>query len=619
MRILVCIKQVPFVDQLKFDLATKRLIREGVGTEINPFDRRAISAAVNLRHQFGGEVIVITMGPPQAREALLEALAMGCDRAVHLLGREFAGADTLATARALAQACHKIGFDLVLCGKYSTDAETAQVPPMLAELLDVPQVTGVTRLEFAEDGKRFTATREVDDGFETIATTTPAVLSAAERLIKPIRVGPQDLEPARQKPLEVWGAADLATEANEFGLAGSPTFVSDIYSIEPTRKRVIRTVDGDVKAVVQDTVRDLLDEGLFETGRSLPQRAIQPRPRARKPGPGSKEQAIWVVAELVEDRIRPVTFELLGRGGELAEAIGGELAAVLIGHHVAPHAKTLAAYGADRVLLADAPALASYSTEGYTTVLAHAIRQHDPYAVLLPSTANGRDLAPRVAARLNIGLTGDCIGLEVDAQQRLVQLKPAFGGNIVAPILTKTRPAMATVRPGMLLSAAPDFSRQAVIEPLATDQVGAVRTQVVSVERSASAGVELDNAAIIVGVGMGIGGPENLRPVQALATTLGAAIGATRRVVDAGWLPRQMQIGLTGRSVAPWLYVALGISGKFNHVVGIQRAGLVLAINNDPKADIFKQCDYGVVGDWAMVVPALVQALRERAMSRRSK
>lgn len=612
MRILVCIKQVPFVDQLKFDLATKRLIREGVGTEINPFDRRAISAAVNLRNQFGGEVIVITMGPPQAREALLEALAMGCDRAVHLLGREFAGADTLATARALAQACRKIGFDLVLCGKYSTDAETAQVPPMLAELLDVPQVTGVTRLEFADDGKHFTATREVDDGFETIAATIPAVLSAAERLIKPIRVGPQDLEPARQKPLETWGAADLATEVSGFGLAGSPTFVSDIYSIEPTRKRVIRTVDGAVKTVVQDTVRDLLDEGLFETGRSLPQRAIRPhRSTGLKPGSGSKERAIWVVAELVEDRIRPVTFELLGRGSELAGVIGGELAAVLIGHNVAPHAKTLAAYGADRVLLADAPALASYSTEGYTTVLANAIRQHDPYAVLLPSTANGRDLAPRVAARLNIGLTGDCIGLEIDAQQHLVQLKPAFGGNIVAPILTKTRPAMATVRPGMLLSAAPDFSREAVIEPLAIDHGDAIRTQVVSVERSASAGVELDNATIIVGVGMGIGGPENLPSVQELAATLGAAIGATRRVVDAGWLPRQMQIGLTGRSVAPRLYVALGISGKFNHVVGIQRAGLVLAINNDPKADIFKQCDYGVVGDWAMVVPALVQALRE--------
>ncbi len=606
MKILVCIKQVPYVDQLKFDLATKRLIREGVGNEINPFDRRAISEAVNLRNKFGGEVIVVTMGPPQAKEALIEALAMGCDRAVHLLGREFAGADTLATARTLALACQKSGFDLIFCGKYSTDAETAQVPPMLAEFLDVPQVTGVTRLEFSDDGKHFTATREVDDGFETIESSTPAVLTAAERLIKPIKVGPQDLEPARQKPLEVWTATDLAEDASGFGLAGSPTFVSEIYSIEPKRKGVIRTVDGDVNTVVRDTVRDLVDEGLFGTWKNAPKRPIYPRPTR-----GSAERAIWVVAELVDGEIRPVTFELMGRSIELAEAIDGELAAVLIGHDVTSHAKTLAAYGADKVYLADAPALAFYSTEGYTTVLAEAIRRYHPYAVLLPSTANGRDLAPRVAARLNIGLTGDCIGLEIAEQQRLVQLKPAFGGNIVAPILTQTRPAMATIRPGILQRADPDFSREAVIGKLPVDHLGPIRTRMVNVERSASAGVELDNAEIVIGVGMGIGGPANLPVVQELASAFGAAIGATRRVVDAGWLPRQMQIGLTGRSIAPQLYVALGISGKFNHTVGIQRARLVLAINNDPNAEIFKHCDYGIVGDWAVVVPALERVLRE--------
>jgi len=606
MIILTCIKQVPFVDQLKFDPANKRLIREGVGNEINPFDRRAISAAVELRNRFGGEVVAVTMGPPQAKEALVEALAMGCDRAVHLLDRGFAGSDTLATARVLALACRKIGFDLILCGKYSTDAETAQVPPMLAELLDVPQVTGVTRLEFADSGARFTATREVDDGFETVESALPAVLSTAERLTKPIRVAPQDLEPARGKPLDVWGVANLGQDASRFGLAGSPTYVSEIYSIEPKRKRVIRALDDDVNGVVRDTVRNLLDEGLFGQWKSLPPRVIRPR-KTR----GSKEQAIWVVAELVDGKIRPVTFELLGRGIELAEAIGGELAAVLVGHNVALHAKTLVAYGADRVYLADAPALELYSTEGYTAVLADAIRRYDPYAVLLPSTANGRDLAPRVAARLHIGLTGDCIGLEVDEQQRLVQLKPAFGGNIVAPILTKTRPAVATIRPGMLPSAEPDFSRELVTQELPTDRLGVFRTRTVSVEKSARAALELEQAEVVVSVGMGIGGPENLPVVQELASAFGATIGATRRVVDAGWLPRQMQIGLTGRSIAPRLYVAVGISGKFNHMVGIQRAGLVLAINNNAKAEIFQQCDYGIVGDWGSVAPALALALRE--------
>jgi len=620
-KIIVCIKQIPYVDQLKFDAQAKRLVREGVPNEINPFDKRAITKALELRQQFGGEVVIVTMGPPQGKAALVEALAMGADRAVHLLGREFAGADTLATARTLALACRKIGYDLILCGKYSTDAETAQVPPMLAEFLDLPQVSGVTDL-ITQDGKRLTATRELDDGFETLECALPAVLSAAERLCKPIKVAPADLETGKQKPIEVMGAADLAADASQFGSAGSPTWVERIYSIEPARKRVVRRVDSDADAVAQEVARALYAEGLFGEWKSKSRQVIKLRQRitdnrqritdSRQQITDSRPQnAIWVVAEIVGGEIRPVTFELLGRSAQLAEELKSQVAAVLIGHNVGEHAKTLAAYGADCVYVADAPALATYSTEAYTAIVAQAIGKHAPYAVLIPSTANGRDLAPRVAARLKVGLTGDCIGLEIDAPGRLVQLKPAFGGNIVAPILTKTRPALATIRPGMLQSAEPDFARAAVVETLPTDHLGAIRTRVIRAERSASAGIGLDNAEIIVGVGMGVGSAESLPALQELAAALGASIGATRRVVDAGWLPRQTQIGLTGRSIAPRLYVAVGISGKFNHTVGIQRAGVVLAINNNPEAEIFKQSDYGIVGDWAEVVPALTRALKK--------
>ena len=608
MKIIVCIKQVPFIDQLKFDPASKRVIRDGVESEINPFDKRAITKAIELRKQLGGEVTVVTMGPPQAKDALVEALAMGADRAVHLLGREFAGADTLATARALALACRRIGYNSIFCGKYSADAETAQVPPMLAEFLDLPQIGGVTRLEVTQDGKRLTATRELDDGFETLECALPAVLSAAERLCKPIKVAPADLEAGKQKPIEMWGAADLAKDASAFGLAGSPTWVEGIETLEPKRKRIVRRAEGNGDAVAQEIVRNLLSEGLFGEWKSKPREAIKP---SRHKSAISRQNAIWVVVELIEGGVRPVTFELLGRSIQLAEKLNLEVAAILVGHKAGQYAKTLAAHGAERVLVADHAALAAYSTETYTAILAEAIRKHNPYAVLFPSTANGRDLAPRVAARLEAGLTGDCIGLEIDGQGRLVQLKPAFGGNIVAPILTKTRPAMATVRPGMLQKAEPDFSRQVTIETLPTEQLPEPRARVIGVEMNASAGVALDSADVIVGVGMGIGGAENLAVVQGLAAVLGAPVVATRRVVDAGWLPRQVQIGLTGRSISPRLYVSLGISGKFNHVVGIQRAGLILAVNNNPDADIFKQADYGIVGDWAQVVPALVRALRK--------
>ena len=606
MKIIVCIKQVPYIDQLKFDPVAKRVIRDGVESEINPFDRRAITKAIELRNQFGGSVVVVTMGPPQAKDALTEALAMGADRVVHLLGREFAGADTLATARTLARACKKIGYDLVFCGKYSTDAETAQVPPMLAEFLDLPQVSSITKLEVTQDQKQLTATREIDDGFVTLECALPALLSTGERLCKPTKVTPADFEAAKQRPVEVWGASDLSQDAKIFGLAGSPTWVEEIDTIEHSRKRIIRRAVENVESVVQQVVHDLLAEGLFGEWKLKEREVIKP---SHRKSTNSNQDAIWIVVETIENEIRPVTFELLGRGIQLADKLNGYVAAVLIGSGVGKYVKTLAAHGADKIYTADAPALAPYATDLYTAVLVGAIRKHNPYAVLIPSTANGRDLAPRVAARLNIGLTGDCIGLDVDVQRRLVQLKPAFGGNIVAPILSKTRPAMATLRPGMLRKAEPDFSRGAAIESLSIDSLGMPRVRVLSTETSTSAGVELDEAEVVVGVGMGISGPENLALVQELATALSAPVVASRRVVDAGWLPRQVQVGLTGRSIAPQLYVALGISGKFNHMVGVQRAGLILAINNNPNAAIFEQADYGIVGDWEQIVPVLARVL----------
>lgn len=603
MKIIVCIKQVPYIDQLKFDHSAKRVIREGVESEINPFDKRALTHAIQLKRQTGAEVIVLTMGPPQAASALREALAMGADGAVHLLGREFAGADTLATARALAATIRRSGFDLVLCGKYATDAETAQVPPMLAELLDIPQVTGVTKIEWY--GNAFAATREVDDGFETLRGELPALMSAAERLCKPLRVTPQDMERVKDAPIEILDAAQLG-DTSQFGLEGSPTWVESIESIEPLRKRVIHQAADGAEEIVRETVDDLMQEGLFGDWRlETHQDILAGGMRA------VSEKGIWIFAEIIQGRVRPVTFELLGRAVQLAQQIGGHVGALVIGAQASQFAGALTAHGADQVFIAEHFALRQYLTEPFARVAADAIAAHKPFAVLFPSTANGRDLAPRVAARLNVGLTGDVIGLSIDAQGRLVQLKPAFGGNIVAPILTKTVPVMATVRPGMLTPAQPDATRRAEIASLAVSDVSS-RVQWQSGEISTDEGVHLDNAEIVIGVGMGVGGPENLALVQELCGVLDAHLGATRKVVDSGWLPRQLQIGLTGRSVAPHLYIALGVRGGFNHTVGIQRSGIILAINDTPDADIFKQCDYGIVGDWQEITTTLLRVLREQ-------
>ena len=254
-----------------------------------------------------------------------------------------------------------------------------------------------------------------------------------------------------------------------------------------------------------------------------------------------------------------------------------------------------------------------YETEAHTAILTAAILEHSPFAVLLPSTANGRDLAARVAGRLGLGLTGDCVGIEIDDEGRLSQLKPAFGGSIVAPILSRTLPNMATIRAGILSSCEPDYSIKPVVNRLETAGAVPSRARVIqNVSDESAEGAELERATRVVSVGMGIGGPENMGPIRELADALGASIGTTRDVADAGWLPRQYQIGISGKSVAPELYIAVALRGPFNHTVGIQRSGTIVAINNSARSPIFRAADCGIVGDWREVVPVFTSAVGQR-------
>ncbi|HEY6041372.1 MAG TPA: electron transfer flavoprotein subunit alpha/FixB family protein, partial [Anaerolineae bacterium] len=317
---------------------------------------------------------------------------------------------------------------------------------------------------------------------------------------------------------------------------------------------------------------------------------------------------VWVVAELFGDEIRPVTFELLGGAQDIADKNGARVCAVVMAKHSAAHTAALAAHGADKVYAFDAPGLEHYATEPFASALVEAIRLYKPWAVLMSSTANGRDLAPRVAARLGLGLTGDAIGLDLDAAGRLMMLKPAFGGSVVAPVLSRTEPAMVTVRAGMMSRRTPRAAHTPEVVLLRVE-LPAPRVKFVSYQKQTDEGVALDEAETLIGVGMGVGGPENLPLVYELARALDGHLVATRRVVDAGWLPRQLQVGLTGRALAPNVYIALGIRGAFNHLVGLTRAHLIVAVNADPQAEIFKLCDYGIVGDWREVAAALIKAV----------
>ena len=381
--------------------------------------------------------------------------------------------------------------------------------------------------------------------------------------------------------------------------SGSPTWVAGFEHVETTRRGEL--LEGDGPEALVRALRDRL-RALGALGGTPPEPPGLPAAASHTGAP------LWVVVEMGRGGPAPITFELLARAATLGAQLAAPVDALVIGPGES-YAASLCAAGADRVLIAREPSLDPYTTDAHAAVLAAAITERAPRLVLLGSTLRGRDLAPRVAARLGLGLTGDAIDLDLDGEGCVRQLKPAFGGTVVVPILSRTRPEMATVRPGFLTAARPDPTRPTLIEALPVAAV-AERVRVVEQHPLPDADASLDAAQLVLGVGRGVGGPDGVAAVRAVAAQLDAAVVATRDVVDEGWLPRHVQVGLTGRAIAPRLYVALGIGGAMEHMVGLRRAGTIVAINKSPKAQVWKAADLGLVADVHAVLPLLASALR---------
>lgn len=317
-------------------------------------------------------------------------------------------------------------------------------------------------------------------------------------------------------------------------------------------------------------------------------------------------------AEQKEGRLRRVALELLGKGRELADILGAELTAFLLGYRVEGLGRELISYGADRVLLADDEILEYYRTDTYAGVITGQISRLKPEIFLAGATCVGMDLAPRIARRLDTGLTADCTDLGIDGDARLLlQTRPAFGGNIIATIVTPGhRPQMATVRPRVMKSLPADTGRKGDIVRVPVSPVaGDMRVKILDIVKEARKGSNLEEADIIVTGGRGVGAPEHFKLLEELAAVLGAGLGASRDVVDAGWISSVHQVGQTGKTVRPKLYIACGISGAVQHLAGMRDSEIIVAINSDPGAPIFQVADYGVVGDLHRVVPALTGAL----------
>jgi electron transfer flavoprotein alpha subunit len=318
---------------------------------------------------------------------------------------------------------------------------------------------------------------------------------------------------------------------------------------------------------------------------------------------------VLAFAEQRDGKLRRPSFEAVSEARRVADALGGSsVEAVIIGAGVAPLAAEVASYGADRVHVFDAPELGQYATEVYARVLAQVVASEKPAAVLIPFTSMGRDLAPRVAARLGAGLASDCVALTVK-DGRLQARRPMYAGKAYATVEWAGEPQLATLRPNVFALRTPDAAH--TFETVTgTADVSTVRARVVATEASAAGKLELTEAQIIVSGGRGLKGPENFHLVESLATALGAAVGASRAVVDAGWVDHHLQVGQTGKTVSPTLYVAAGISGAIQHLAGMSSSKVIVAINKDADAPIFKVANYGLVGDVFEILPKLTEAAK---------
>jgi electron transfer flavoprotein alpha subunit len=442
--------------------------------------------------------------------------------------------------------------------------------------------------------------RETDEGFDTYELDLPAVVSVSEAINEGFWPAKRDLDAfSADGRIALWQASDLVADVRpndrRFGQTGSPTRVLAVKDVAPERRN--ENVETPAEAA------ELILALLAEAGPRPVAAWEKPERLGAKPG---ASYDCWTVVELVGGAPRRVSLELLGKGRELAGKLGGANCAVVLGEGVEDE---IARYGAERIVVLPVPA--DYLPDVYARALRAFVESERPHALLIPSTTGGRDYGPRVAGELELGMTGDCVDLAIDKAGRLIQYKPAYGGNIVSVIMGATTPQLATVRAGMFAAVEPRDGAEA--EVARGDADGRTRFRLVASEHAPdTAGWELDAAAVVLCVGRGIGRPEALPEIEGYARRLGAAVGGSREVCNAGWLPKNRQIGLTGRAVAPRLYLAVGVRGAFEHMVGSTKAGVVAALNKNRRASIFAGADVGLVGDWRETLPPLVEALEGR-------
>jgi len=598
LRIIVSIKQVPDADDLRVDPITNTLVREGVPAVVNPPDLHAIEEGVRLKERYGGKVTVITMGPPQGESALRDALAMGADEAYLITDRSMAGADTWATSYTIYRAVQKLGgADLYLFGRRAVDGETEQVGPQTAKWLGIPVVGYVSEVREVKE-RSVVVVKSTESLEEVLEVPLPAVLTILETANRPRQPDINSLIRARTAKIPKLTREDIGAEPNKVGLAGSPTKVIKVQPPPKTRNPEIKYVgkDQDVIDWLVQKIRESLTE---DSGQSL--KYERPKPKAKT------EREVWVYVDHVDGEPNPASWEIMGEGRRIADLMSTSLSAVVIGDRVDKVVGEAFQYGADKVYHARTKGYNLYDNDVFTQALSRLVKKYSPEAVLFPGSRNPRELASTTAIAVDTGLIADCTNFDVDEKGILHSTRPDFGGKEMSTIICPNhRPVMVTVRPGVFRPLPRTERKGEVIREEVEDLF--TRFKVLETRKVERRNV-LAEADVVVGVGRGIRDPENIKLAEELAEKLGGVVGVTKPLADSGWYPKDRQVGQTGVTIRPKLYIALGISGAVQHLVGIAGARKVIAINLDPEAQIFQNSDYGVVGDLFQVVPELLRRL----------
>jgi electron transfer flavoprotein alpha subunit len=622
---IVLVKQVPDVSNIPEDAWDREkgtLKRAMLDSILNPLDLQALTFAERITAATGSRTIYLSMGPPQACETLVDCMSRVPGEAILLTDRAFAGADTVATAYSLACAIRRIEKEIlggnreyvIVTGMQSVDGDTAQVPPQIAEELGIEHIAYAQGIDV---GAELRIRRIGPHGMETVRPLKYPVLVTVTACMDPAYRSFRQAREARERNVVEWNAASVGADPARTGLAGSRTQVYRIFSPSEERSKACEFFHEPAELI--DVIKTRY-QGAAQGRAAAVAESYNLEGRT-----ASYTGEFWVLAEREGDGIKSVSIELLAKSRELAAGLNACVGAVLPCGKAGDLPAQLIAAGADCVYVIEHPLLEEFMPMPFKTAIAKIVRERKPQVMLFGATPMGRELAPRVAYACDCGLTADCTKLEVGDYAKgavnlvgiLKQTRPALGGNIMATILTKDSPTqMATVRPGVFKAPPPDPTRTGeVIQVKAELNEKELRVRSIAVESFASK-ASIRDAEVVVAGGHGLRSKADferyLNPLaQGLERVLGAnvKVGASRVAVEDGFSTHDHQVGQTGTTVQPRLYMALGISGAVQHISGMQGSEIIIAINKDPKARIFNYADYGMVGDIETIVPGLIHEL----------